>query len=321
MLASLYYVPMWIFYRGEETMDQIGDLRYRRIAVGAEGGGTRAFAGPLLAINGLTTGIVMVPMSNSAALRALTSNEVSAAIFVDGAQNAAVAAALRDRSLKLMSFYRGDAYPRRFPYIAKLTLPPGVIDFANDIPAKEVTLIGTKVMLAARDGVHPALVNLLVDAAQEIHGGQGLFEQAGEFPGTDQVDLRVSNEAAQHKRFGPNFLHRYLPFWAATLAERAIVILLPLAAVLFPLFNYLPQFLRWRVRSRIYRWYGALMAIEREMRGERTPEQKEKVRARLDEISRAVSELRTPPSFADQLYVLRDHVAAVRRRLDVAIAS
>ena len=42
---------------------------------------------------------------------------------------------------------------------------------------------------------------------------------------------------------------------------------------------------------------------------------------RLDEISRAVSELRTPPSFADQLYVLRDHVAAVRRRLDVAIAS
>src|SRR4029077_17000186 len=106
MLASLYYVPMWIFYRGEETMDQIGDLRSRRIAGGAEGGGTRAFAGPLLAINGLTTGIVMVPMSNSAALRALTTNEVNAAIFVDGAQNAAVASALRDRSLKLMSFYR-----------------------------------------------------------------------------------------------------------------------------------------------------------------------------------------------------------------------
>ena len=63
------------------------------------------------------------------------------------------------------------------------------------------------------------------------------------------------------------------------------------------------------------------MAIEREMRGAQTPEQKERVHARLDEIARAVSELRTPPSFADQLYVLRDHVAAVRRRLDVAGAS
>jgi TRAP-type uncharacterized transport system substrate-binding protein len=313
MLASLYYVPMWIFYRGEETMDQIGDLRYRRIAVGAEGGGTRAFAGPLLAINGLTTGIVMVPMSNSAALRALTSNEVSAAIFVDGAQNAAVATALRDRGLKLMSFYRADAYPRRFPYITKLTLPPGVIDFANDIPAKEVTLIGTKVMLAARDGVHPALVNLLVDAAQEIHGGQGLFERAGEFPGTDQVDLRVSNEAAQHKRFGPNFLHRYLPFWAATLAERAIVILLPLAAVLFPLFNYLPQFLRWRVRSRIYRWYGELAMLERDVATRAGSLPTEKWLADLDRIERAVAGIRTPTGFASEAYTLREHIGLVRR--------
>jgi len=29
-----------------------------------------------------------------------------------------------------------------------------------------------------------------------------------------------------------------------------------------------------------------------------------------------VNDLKTPPSFGDQLYVLRDHVAAVRRRLE-----
>jgi hypothetical protein len=40
------------------------------------------------------------------------------------------------------------------------------------------------------------------------------------------------------------------------------------------------------------------------------------VHERLDAITRAVTELKTPPSFGDQLYVLRDHVAAVRRRLD-----
>jgi hypothetical protein len=138
-----------------------------------------------------------------------------------------------------------------------------VIDVAHNIPANEVTPIGTKEMLAARDGLHPALVDLLVDAAREIHGAQGFFEEAGEFPGTTQIDLRVSTDADRHKHFGPSFLHQYLPFWVATIAERAIIIWLPIAVVVFPFFNYLPQFLRWRVRSRVYRWYGGLALLER----------------------------------------------------------
>src|SRR5438874_1554122 len=71
MLASLYYVPMWIFYKSNETLTQVNDLRYRRIADGVEDGGTRAFADPVLALNGLTSGVTLLPMSNSAALRAL----------------------------------------------------------------------------------------------------------------------------------------------------------------------------------------------------------------------------------------------------------
>src|SRR5438876_410442 len=99
-------------------------------------------------------------------------------------------------------------------------------------------------------GLHPALINLLIDAAREIHGNQGYFEAAGEFPGTAPVDLPVSPYADQHKRFGPSFLYNYLPFWVATVVERLIIVLLPLAVILVPLFNYLPQFLQWRWRSR-----------------------------------------------------------------------
>ena len=175
MLASLYYVPMWIFYTATETLSQVNELRFRRIAFGLQGSGTRAFTEPILAINGLTSGnVTMLPMSNEAALRALQSGEVTAAIFVDGAQNPAVWKALHDPNLKLMNFRRADAYHRRFPHISKLTIPAGAIDFAQNIPPDEIALIGTKVMLAARDGLHPALINLLTDAAREIHGGQGL---------------------------------------------------------------------------------------------------------------------------------------------------
>jgi TRAP-type uncharacterized transport system substrate-binding protein len=314
MLANLYYLPMWIFYRNTDTFNQVNELRSHRVTVGAEGSGTRSLVEPVFALNNLTTeNTTMLPLSNDAALRALKSDEVDAAVFVDGAQNKDVWAALHDPHLRLMSYGHADAYPRLLPYIKKLTLPSGVIDVAHDIPEKEVALVGTKAMLAARDGLHPALIELLVDAAHEIHGGQGLFEEAGEFPGTTRVDLRISTDADRHKRFGPSLLYRYLPFWVATLVERAIIILVPLAAVLLPLFHYLPQLLRWRVRSRVYRWYGELAVLEQDV-GKRTGAlPTEKWLADLERIERAVARLHTPSGYASEAYTLREHIALVRR--------
>ena len=57
------------------------------------------------------------------------------------------------------------------------------------------------------------------------------------------------------------------------------------------------------------------MAIERDMLAQRSPDQHQEIVRRLDEIEHSVNEIKTPLSFADQLYVLRDHVSMVRRRL------
>jgi TRAP-type uncharacterized transport system substrate-binding protein len=322
MLSNLYYVPMWIFYRDTGTFNHVNELRNHRVAVGAEGSGTRSLVEPMFALNNLTTdNTTMVPLGNDAALRALKSGEVDAAVFVDGAQNQAIWAALHDPHLRLMSYGHADAYPRLLPYIKKMTLPSGAIDVAHDIPEKDVALVGTKTMLAARDGLHPALIELLVDAAHEIHGGQGLFEEAGEFPGTTRVDLRISTDADQHKRFGPSFLYRFLPFWLATLVERAIIILVPLAAVLLPLFHYLPQLLRWRVRSRVYRWYGELALLERDVTSRTGALPTEKWLTDLERIERAVARLHTPSGYASEAYTLREHIALVRRAVVARTSS
>ena len=191
--------------------------------------------------------------------QALQAREVDAALFVGGAQTPTIQQAMRDPAIKLMSLARSDAYPRLFPWISKLTLPAGTIDLSINLPDRDMQMLGTKAMLGARSGLHPALINLLIDAAREIHADQGYFEAAGEFPGTAPVDLPVSPFADQHRRFGPSFLYDYLPFWVATVVERLIILLLPLAVILVPLVNYLPKFLQWRVRSRIYRWYGELV--------------------------------------------------------------
>jgi TRAP-type uncharacterized transport system substrate-binding protein len=314
MLASLYYVPLWIFYRKSEPLNYVNELRNRKVAVGAAGTGARTLDESIFALNGLAPdNVTMLPLSNVAALLALRSGEVDAAIFVDGADNFAVWNALRDPDLSLFNFTRAEAYRRRLNFISTMKLPPGVVDLENNIPDKEIQLIGTKEMLAARKGLHPALIHLLVDAAREIHGRQGLFEDAGEFPGTTQVDLPVSTDADQHRRFGRSFFYQYLPFWIAALAERAIIILLPLAAVLFPLFHYLPQLIRWHVRSRIFRWYGELALLERDVAARTGPLPIDKWLTDLARIEEAVAKIHTPAGFASEAYTLREHVGLVRR--------
>ncbi|MBR0774814.1 ABC transporter substrate-binding protein [Bradyrhizobium diazoefficiens] len=316
MLASLYYVPLWIFYRKTEPLNYVNELRDRRVAVGASGSGARSLSESVFALNGLSPDNVnMQPLSNLAALVALRGGDVDAAIFVDGADNPAVWNALRDPKLSLFNFARADAYRRRLNFISTLKLPSGVIDLADNIPEKEVELIGTKEMLAARRGLHPALVHLLVDAAREIHGRQGLFEDAGEFPGTTQVDLPVSADADQHRRFGRTFLYQYLPFWIAALAERAAIILLPLAAILFPLFHYLPQLVRWHVRSRIFRWYGELALLERDVAARTGKLPIDTWLADLARIEEAVARIHTPTGFASEAYTLREHIGLVRRAI------
>jgi TRAP-type uncharacterized transport system substrate-binding protein len=313
MVASLYYAPMWIFYRKSEPLNFVNELQNRRVAVGVAGSGARSLSQAVFALNGLTPdNVTLEPLSNIAALFALRSGEVDAAVFVDGAENPAIWNALRDPKLGLLSYSRAEAYRRRLSFISTLKLPAGVIDLADNIPEKEVELIGTKAMLAARKGLHPAITHLLVDAAREIHGKQGLFEDAGEFPSTTPVDLPVSTDADQHRRFGRTFLYQYLPFWMAAFGERAFIILLPFAAIFLPLFHYLPQVVRWHVRSRIYRWYGELALLERDIIARTGDLPIEKWLGDLARIEDAVARIHTPAGFASEAYTLREHIGLVR---------
>ncbi len=313
MLASLCYEPLWIFYRAPETLTQIDELRQKRIAVGTADSGVRAFSGPLLAANNITASNTrLVPLVNLDALGALRSGDVDAAFLIGPVRSPSVWQALRDPSVRLMNLERADAYPRRFPHIAKLTLPPGTVDFALRVPDQDVRLIAGKTMLIGRDSLSPAIIQLLVDAARELHSHQGYFEASREFPNVNPVDLPVSIEAERHFRFGPSLLHRYLPFFAAVYVERLIVLLIPLMVVLIPLSNAVPQLIRWSVRSRIFRWYGELAMLERDIAARTGTLPIRQWLTDLDRIERAVVRIRVPKSYASEAYTLRVHIGLVR---------
>jgi len=314
MLISLYYEPLWIFHRVSDTPTEIRELKGRRISNGGPGTGTHASTEPLLVANGLDVGSTpRVPLNGPEALAALRRGDVDVMFYMGGVDTPFVRDALNDPALKLMSLPRAEAYAHRWPHISRLTLSEGTIDLERNVPQQQVSLIGTKAMLAARDGLHPALINLLVDAAREIHAEQDEFKAAGEFPNTAPIDLRVSLHADNYRRYGASAFYNYLPFWVAAFLERTIILLVPMLVVLLPLLSYIPKFMRWRMRSRIYRWYGELALLERDVGSEQDLPPIDQWLRDLDRIEHAVEGVRTPACYASEAYTLRDHIGLVRR--------
>ncbi|HLB15245.1 MAG TPA: TAXI family TRAP transporter solute-binding subunit [Burkholderiales bacterium] len=315
-LGSIYYEPLWVFYRNPEPIDQLVHLRGKRIAIGAEGSGTRKLALELLEANGATGAPTrLLPLGGLEAVGALKAGRADAIFLVGPANSGAVWASFYAEGFRLMSFSQADAFVRRWPFLSKLTLPRGAIDLVRDIPARDVTLVAPVAALVARDSIHPALIDVLLQAAAEAHGGPGLFHRAGEFPNPRQVDFPLSTEAERFYRSGTRFLQRYLPFWAATLVDRLVVLLIPVVALMIPLMRIAPALYGWRARSRIYKWYGQLKFLEEAWRRDPGARPREEWLAELDRLEARVNRIRTPLAFANQLYILREHIGLVRRAI------
>ena len=314
---------MMLYARGDEPIEMLAQLKGKRMAIGPVGSGTRVLAQKILKANEMDTPpTTTVDLGGEEAAKALIAGTVDAVFLMGDSATPKVMRSLRSHEgIQLVSFRQADGYLRKFRFLSKLTLPEGAMDLAKNYPPRTLTLIGPSVELVARDDLHPALSDLLIRAAREIHSRPGLFRAAGEFPAPLARDFPISDDAERYYKSGEQFLYKRLPFWLASLVDRLLVLLLPLLVVIVPLTRVAPALYRWRVRSRIYRWYGVLMSIEREMHRKQTPEEREQTLKRLDEIADAVDQLKTPVSFADQLYVLRDHVATVRRRLTAPRAA
>jgi hypothetical protein len=317
-LGTVFTQPLMVYYRLPEAIDRLTELRGKRIAIGAEGSGTHALALKLLKANDMDAKAATLTSDHGEeAARLLVEGKLDAAFLMGDSATPEVMRGLREASgVRLMSFRQADGYVRRLKFLSHLTLPEGAMDLGRDYPSETVSLVGPAVELVARKDLHPALSDLLIAAAREIHSGPGMYRTAGEYPAPLEHDFPISNDAERYYKSGGQFLYKRLPFWLASLVDRVLVVMLPLLVIVIPATRAAPSLYRWRVRSRIYRWYGTLMAIERDIMRARSDADKATIAKRLDEIEHAVDEIKTPLSFADQLYVLRAHVAMVRRRLE-----
>ncbi|MEM9176287.1 MAG: TAXI family TRAP transporter solute-binding subunit [Myxococcota bacterium] len=309
-LGSLFYEPLWIFLGSGIEAERLTDLEGLRLGVGPEGSGTIEVATRLLERNGHTGPVESLPIGES--VEGLLAGRLDAIFLIAGADSPVVGRLLRSEAVAPFSFRRAEAYTRTDRFLAHVTLPEGMIDYARNLPSQDVELIAPTANLAVREGLHPALVDLLVQAASSVHGRGGVFEAPGAFPTPVAIDLPLNPEAHRFYEYGPPFLQRYLPFWLATLIDRLKVMLIPLVALLIPVFRLFPPIYRWRVRSRIYRWYTELREIDPRNRGDFDLAA---ALAEADRIEREVAEVEAPASYAQELYDLHLHVEFVQRQL------
>jgi TRAP transporter TAXI family solute receptor len=312
-LGTLFYDPVWIFYRGA-PMKGLPELRGRSVNVGARGSGTPGLMSKLLFANGVERDeLKRANLDETAAVMALLEGKLDAAVLVSAPESQMVQMLLQTPDIRLYEFAQAESYARRYPFLAPVALPRGVVDLARDVPPHDIALIATTTSLIAREDIHPALVQLFVQAASRIHSGPGWIARAGAFPNAQRGEFEVAKEAARYYQSGPPFLQRYLPFWLANLIDRMWVALFSIIAVLIPLSRLLPPLYEFRIRSRIFRWYRNLRQIESDhAHGEATgPE----LLGALDKLEARVSAIAVPLSYADELYALRQHIGLVRDRV------
>ncbi len=317
-LGSIAYEPLDVFYRNGLKMERLSQLTGKRVAIGEVGSGTHTLSLALLATNGIEPGgpTKLLEIDSDEAAKAILNNKVDAVFLMgDSVSSDLIRQLLHTPGISLFDFTQADAYTRRIKYLNKITLPKGSIDFGKGTPAHDVFLLAPTVELIATENLHPALSDLLLEAARELHSGPGLFRRKGEFPAPIEQEIRISDDANRFYKSGKGFFYRYLPFWLASLVNRIIVVLLPMIVLLLPGLRLIPAIYRWRFRSNILRWYRELMVIERDLMIELASDKRQELLERLDNIEREVNRMKIPASFADQFYALRGHITFVHTRL------
>ena len=317
-LGSLYYEPLWVFLRKQSNVKKITDLSSLRIAIGPEGSGTRILAKQILELNHIENKATqLLALSSTEAADALIRSDIDAAIMVASSDSEIVQQLLHNKQLKLLDLHRAEAYIRLIPYLSKITLPEGVIDLEKNFPDQAVTLLAPTANLVITEDFNPALIVLLLRAADEIHSKASVLSASGTFPSSEFTAYPINEVAERFYKVGPPFLMRFLPFWPAVFIDRMIVMLVPLLALLLPLGKIMPPLYRWRIRSKIYRWYKELQEVDDAVHEQQfSIAQFVMLNRELQQIENEVNKVKTPLSYADQVYNLLLHIDLVRKKLN-----
>ena len=316
-IAAVSYEPIWVFYRGDTTINRLVQLRGKRVAIGVPGSGLLHVSLVLLAYSGISRdNTTLLEMDAVKAYQELENGQLDAAFFI-GRPDASMQQTLLNSDLKLMSFAQADALVQKFPSLSKIIFPRASTSIVNDLPQADVTLLAATALLVSKDTLHPALAYLLLEAAKTVHGGEDYFTPLGAFPNLNTEEFPISDESTRYFKSGRPFLQRYLPFWLASFIERRLLILLPFMALLLGLLQALPRMAEARIKNRLVVWYREIKSLEDEIWRSKqpAPDQIAKWRDEIENIDGHASQIRIPHRYFQEVYALKQAIGVVRDRI------
>ena len=321
-LGRIDHQIFWLFHPADETLSDLTQLKGKRIALGPTGSGTRTVSEKILNVGGVTSeNTTFLSLTPQSAVNALNDGAVDALFLNFSPDSPILQALLRSPKYRPMSFTDAEALTRIFPFLVRLVMPRGVVDYETKVPASDVILIATTNVVLVRKELHPSIIDLLVQTMVEVHSAPGIFRRIGEFPTSTDPEYPVAEEASDFYKNGPSFLNRYFLPWVTNYFKRAIALVLTAIAIIVPVFSYSPRLYKWLVEYRLRGLYRHLRKIEASLQKNLTAPDIVALEDEIETLDRDIINLGVPTRHSDLYFMIKSHLNLVRTRIGLRRAD
>ena len=319
-LASIYYEPLWVFYKNSGyTINYIVELINKKVSIGGNGSGTQYLAIQMLIDNGITTdNTTLVSLTAEESKNKLLSGEIDAMFLVSSPNSEEVIELLSDPSIELLNLKRVKAYNQKYKFLSSLTLYEGTIDLYKNLPSENKNLLSTTANLVCNKGLNDELIRIFVKQIKIVHSKESIFEDENQFPSLSNLDTSINKEAQNYLTNGDSWLESIFPFWIASQIDRLKILLIPLLTLLFPLFKGVLPLYTWSIRSKIYKWYKRLDILENKT-DLSTAELEKNIQELIELKYEVQKQTKVPLSYKGEYYNLLLHIDLVSKELKLKI--
>lgn len=322
-LASVYYEPLWLFYKKDlNDIQYIQDLKSKKISLGLEHSGTKDLSSEVLAINGINKDNAQLEYFNAKESKdKLLKDELDALFLVTSANSKIIKELLENKDIAVFSFKRAIAYSKKFHYLEPINLYEGTVDIYNNMPSRDIKLLSTTATLVVNKDFSDELIRIFLKKVKEVHKRKSLFEAENQFPNINNIEIDMNEEAFRYFTYGDTFLEKIFPYWIASNLDRLKILLIPLLTLMIPLFKGVFPLYRWSIRSKIYRWYDEVQDLDLSLDGLSKEELIEKLKE-LEKLKQEIKEeTKVPLSYMGEYYDLIMHLELIISKVNIKISS
>ncbi len=315
-LASVYYEPLWIFYRDEGyKINYLLEATGKNVGISISNDGTYDLAKKLSDANGLINSVNTHYINDNEALTQLKNKQIDIFITLATKDNPNITELLNDPNIELMNIKRINAYIQKFDYLKPLKLYEGTIDLYKNIPSQDIDLLSTTQNLVARTGVQGELIRIFLKKVNEIHHTQEFFQKQGEFINMNSVDTVMNEDAKLYIINGESWLEKIFPYWIASNIDRLKLLLIPIIWLIIPLFKSIIPLYILTTRARIFRWYEKLDFLNKKLKNKDVD--KEKLIQELAKLKDEVeNKTHVPLSYKGEYYNLIVHIELLENKIN-----